>query len=58
MGLDISADGGRGVVGVAVFAAVGAAIVHPNVDAGHTSACLPLILVFGQGQGLADDLLK
>lgn len=55
MKFEVLLDGGRGVVGVAILASIQAAIVHTNIDAGHTAALFPLIFIFGQRQGLAYD---
>ena len=55
MKFEIPLDSGRGVIGVAILAAIQAAIVHANIDTCHAAALFPLILVLGQRQGLTDD---
>ena len=47
MKFEIPLDSGRGVIGVAIFASVQAAIVHADIDAGHTAALFPLVLILG-----------
>ena len=55
MKFEIPLDGGRGVIGIAILASIQATIVNADINAGHTAAFFPLILILGQRQGLADD---
>ena len=52
---EILMDSGSGMIGIAIPASIQAAIVHTDINAGHTAARFPLILILGQRQGLADD---
>lgn len=51
-------DSGSGVISIAILASVQAAIVHTDIDAGHTTTFFPLILILRQRQGLNDDAFQ
>ena len=55
MKIEILLDSDRGVIGVAILAAIQTAIIHADIDAGHTTAFFSLILILEQRQGLTDD---
>ena len=45
---EVLLDSGSGVVGIAILASIRAAIIHADIDAGHTAALFALILILGK----------
>ena len=45
---EVLPNSGSGVIGVAILASIQAAIIHADIDAGHTATLFTLILILGQ----------